>query len=73
MRVWLRDIRLQKKLTQELTANKSKISRSYYTHIESGKKTPTVETAKGIALTLGFEWTIFFENQRSYMEQTIIE
>ncbi|ELK46188.1 helix-turn-helix transcriptional regulator [Halobacillus sp. BAB-2008] len=69
MRMWLKEIRLQKDLTQEQTANKSNISRSYYTHIESGVKNPTVETAKDIAFTLEFKWTNFFENQCSLKEQ----
>ncbi|UOR10285.1 helix-turn-helix transcriptional regulator [Halobacillus amylolyticus] len=69
MRMWLKEVRLQKDLTQEQTAIKSNISRSYYTHIESGVKNPTVETAKDIAFALEFEWTNFFENQRSLKEQ----
>lgn len=62
MRQWLKEYRLIKKLTQKETARLSNISRSYYTHIEQGNKTPTVETSKRIAETLSFDWILFFEN-----------
>lgn len=69
MRDWLKKYRLQRHLTQEETAKLSGISRSYYTHIEHGTKTPTVDVAKKIAKALKFEWTIFFENNCSLKEQ----
>lgn len=69
MRIWLKEYRMQRHLTQEETAKLSGISRSYYTHIEHGAKTPTVDVAKKIAKTLRFEWTVFFENQCSLREQ----
>jgi len=69
MRLWLKRVRNSSKLTQEEIALKSNISRSYYTHIESGTKNPTVSTAKSIANTLGFEWTLFFEEECSLKEQ----
>ena len=62
MREWLKEIRLDKKLTQKETAQLSGISRSYYTHIEQGNKTPTVDTSKKLAKTLSFNWILFFEN-----------
>ncbi|QDP40794.1 helix-turn-helix transcriptional regulator [Radiobacillus deserti] len=68
MRTWLKQYRILKSLTQEETAKKSKISRSYYTHIEKGTKTPTVPVAKSIAETLDFEWLIFFDSQCSFKE-----
>lgn len=62
MREWLKAQRLKNGLTQEETARLSKISRSYYTHIEKGNKTPTVEVAKNIANALEFKWVLFFED-----------
>lgn len=62
MRTWLKDIRLIKKATQGEIAELSNISRSYYTQIELGLKTPNVETAKKIAVALDFEWSIFFKD-----------
>jgi len=69
LRTWLIQKRNEKNLTQEETAKLSSISRSYYTHIEKGTKTPTVKVAQRIANTLGFDWTIFFENNCSLKEQ----
>ncbi|MBA4538119.1 helix-turn-helix transcriptional regulator [Bacillus aquiflavi] len=65
MRVWMKKIRMNKSLTQEDIAEQCKISRSYYTHIENGTKTPTVPVAKRMANFFDCEWTIFFENERS--------
>ncbi len=62
MRGWLREYRLKSGLTQEETANLSGISRSYYTHIEKGNKTPTVNVAKDIGKTLNFNWILFYED-----------
>jgi len=69
MRKWLKDIRDSKGLTQEQVAILSGISRSHYTHIEQGTKTPSVNVAKRIAKQLGFDWTIFFEDKSSLQEQ----
>lgn len=61
MRNWLKQLRLQRKLTQEEVAKLCDISRSFYTHIEKGNKTPSVEVAKKISRTLGFRWTLFLK------------
>lgn len=68
MRDWLKEYRDKRGLTQEETANLSGISRSYYTHIEQGNKTPTVEVAKNIAKTLKFDWVVFFNTECSLRE-----
>lgn len=68
MRHWLKNAREAKKLTQESVAESAGISRSYYTLIESGVKTPSVEVAKSIAGTLDIEWTLFFEDECSLEE-----
>lgn len=70
MRSWLRELRSKNCLTQEQVAKLSGISRSHYTHIEQGSKTPSVYVAKKIAKTLKFDWTLFFENKCSLSEQT---
>lgn len=62
MRVWLKNIRDEKGLTQEEVASMTGISRSTYGHIESGERGVTVTNAKKIADVLNFNWTIFFEN-----------
>lgn len=62
MRVWLKNIREEKGLTQEKVAYIVGISRSTYGHIESGERGVTVSNAKKIADALNFNWTLFFEN-----------
>lgn len=69
MRKWLIDIRNQKNLTQEEVAKKSNISRSAYSNIELGVRSPSVDMAKKIARTLCFDWTIFFANDCPEMKQ----
>ncbi|MFJ9462117.1 helix-turn-helix transcriptional regulator [Viridibacillus arvi] len=68
-REWLRSIRNYKFLTQEDVATKANISRSYYTRIESGTQTPSIDVAKRVASVLIFDWAIFFEDECSLKEQ----
>ncbi|WP_144511526.1 helix-turn-helix transcriptional regulator [Bacillus sp. FJAT-22090] len=69
MRHWLKNARINRVKTQYEVAESSGISRSYYTKIELGIKTPTVDVAKKIAKTLEFEWLIFFDDDCSFKEQ----
>ena len=50
--------------TQREVGELSGISESYYSMIESGGRKPTVKTAKKIAAVLGFDWTLFFEEEK---------
>lgn len=68
MRRWLKDIRDVKGLTQEQVAKLSDISRSHYTSVEIGSKTPSVDVAKRIGKSLGFNWVIFFNEVCSLKE-----
>lgn len=68
MREWLKELRKTKGLVQSEVADKAGISRSYYTKIELGRKTPTVIVAKEIADVLEFNWIIFFEERCSLKE-----
>lgn len=61
-RAWLKEFRTQRNMTQNEVAAKAGIERAYYTMIEQGNRSPSVSVAKDIADTLGFDWTIFFEN-----------
>ena len=61
-RVWLREIRESRNLTQEKIASNLGITRQHIGLIENGNATPSVETAKKIANVLGFNWTRFFED-----------
>lgn len=69
MRKWLKVLRTNKGLTQQNVADRSKIERSYYTMIEAGNRTPSVQVAKDIALVIGFDWTLFFEEDSNEMKQ----
>lgn len=68
-RQWLKEKRLSKNKTQSQVAKLSGISRSYYTNIEAGVKTPAVPVAKRIAEILDFDWTYFFNIECSSKEQ----
>lgn len=60
MRDWLIKRRKLKGLTQEQVARKVGISRSYYSEIETGEKTPSGKTAKRISDVLEFNMVLFF-------------
>ena len=66
-RQWLVDLRGDK--NQEEVAMHSAIHRGHYSLIETGKRTPSVTVAKRIADYLGFDWTLFFEQNRVEMLQ----
>ena len=62
-RIWLAKYRNDKGLTQQEVADVSDIERPFYTQIETGTRNPSVDKAKNIARALGFDWTIFFEDE----------
>jgi transcriptional regulator with XRE-family HTH domain len=62
-REWLHKKRTKKNLTIREIAEKTNIDFSYYSLIENGLRNPSVDTAKKIALVLGFKWTKFFESE----------
>lgn len=68
LRDWLIEKRKKKFGSQNELAKAIHMSRPLITTIESGERTPSVETAKKIAHALDFDWTIFFE-QDSYKTQ----
>jgi len=59
-RFWLVKYRTDKGLTQQQVADLSDIERPFYTQIETGSRNPSVKKAKNIAKALGFDWTIFY-------------
>ena len=64
-RQWLADLRTNRGKTQLEVARAVGLSQSGYANIEVGLRMPSVEIAKRIAATLGFEWTRFFEESES--------
>lgn len=63
MRVWLKEIREKSGMSQMIVAKKAGISQNYYSSIETGVRgNPlNVDVAKKIAEALGFDWTMFYE------------
>jgi putative transcriptional regulator len=58
----IRNIRMEKGMTQQELADLVGLDRTTITKIESGA-TPSIDTAKKIASVLGFNWTRFFEDE----------
>lgn len=65
MRTWLRNKRTSKNVTQAALASQVGISRTMITEIENGKANPSVDVAKRIAAVLGFDWTLFYEDDEA--------
>ena len=63
-RIWLKEIRDGKRMSQSLIASKVGIAQGYYCDIENGIKNPSPKIAKAIAKTLRFNWTKFYDNQQ---------
>jgi len=60
---WLKEARTEKGFTQQYVSGASGITGAAYSMIESGVRRPSVEVAKKIAKTLGFDWQLFFPNE----------
>lgn len=71
MREWLKKAREKASLNHQEVADGAGITRSYYTNIENGIKTPSVKAAKSIANVLKFPWENFFADNCSLGEQLI--
>ena len=61
MRKWL--IELRKGYTQTQIAEAVGITQQMYSFIELGERRPSVEVAKKIAAVLGFDWTLFYQDE----------
>jgi transcriptional regulator with XRE-family HTH domain len=61
LRKWLIDIRNGR--TQAQIAKAAGITQQMYSFIELGVRRPSVEVAKKIASVMGFNWTLFFEDE----------
>lgn len=60
----LRSFRTNRNLTMRQVSEASDISESFYSMIENGERRPSVETAKKIAAVLGFDWVLFFPDEK---------
>ncbi|RTR36387.1 XRE family transcriptional regulator [Robertmurraya yapensis] len=63
-REWLINLRTSKQLTQQQVASSSFIDRSYYSHIENGKRNPSLAIAQNIAAVLKFDPLLFFKDDQ---------
>ena len=63
MRNWLKVKRKQARITMSEISNLIGISAPSYCNIENGHTNPTVENAKKIAGVLGFDWTMFYDDE----------
>lgn len=64
MRNWLRSIREIKGYSEKKVAELSGISQPMYHWIETGEKNPSVQTARRISKVLGFDWQLFFPEEK---------
>lgn len=62
LRLWFKEIRESKGLTQEKIAKQVGVTRQFIGMIENGTANPHPETAKALADLLEFDWTLFFNN-----------
>ena len=67
MREWLVENRGNR--THQQISVLAGVSRNYYTEIENGVKTPSVEMAKKLAEALRFDWTLFFDSNSREQQQ----
>lgn len=58
----LKDIRIEKGLTQQELADECNVNRTTITNIENGIINPSVQLAKKLGKILGFDWTLFFSD-----------
>ena len=61
---FLKEQRTKKNLTMRQVCEEVDISEGYYSMIENGERRPSVETAKKIASVLGFDWTMFYPDEK---------
>lgn len=61
MRIWLRDLRVNKCLSQKELADLTEVDVTSIGKYELGKRNPSPKVARKLAEVLGFEWTRFFE------------
>jgi transcriptional regulator with XRE-family HTH domain len=59
----IRELRLQKKLSQEALANIAEVDRTYMTSVENGRRNISVVTLEKILIALGISFNKFFESE----------
>lgn len=71
IRDWL--IKIRGKRSQQEIADLCGISQNFYSCLETGERQPSVKTAKKIASVLGFDWTLFFQDEEDFKNNTDVK
>jgi transcriptional regulator with XRE-family HTH domain len=58
----IRELRLEKKLSQEALANIAEIDRTYMTSVENGRRNISIETLEKILVALGISFKNFYSH-----------
>lgn len=58
----IRNRRIEKGLTEIQVAQFAGITQGAYSHIESGRRNPSIKVAKRLAKVLEMDWTEFFRD-----------
>ena len=61
----LDEMRKEKNMTQAELAKRIGVAQNTISQVETGERRPSVELAKRIAGVLDFDWTRFYEDERS--------
>lgn len=61
--LWLETMRKDAGQTQKELAAHLGIAQATLSNIENGKRRPSVDVAKKIGAALGFDWTLFYEDE----------
>lgn len=66
MRSWLKDLRLNRELSQQNVADKLEITQQYYNMIENGERQSkmTIETAQKLATVFDVPLDFILENEK---------
>jgi transcriptional regulator with XRE-family HTH domain len=59
----IRELRQQKRLSQEALANIAEVDRTYMTSVENGRRNISVVTLEKILIALGISFTKFFDSE----------
>lgn len=57
----IKEVRIQKNMSQEEVANTAEMDRSFMTHIESGKRNVSIETLQRTLSALSISFKDFFD------------
>lgn len=63
VRQWLKKLRIENGMTQKAAAERVGITQPSYHQIECGENNPSVETAKKLGATLGFDWKLLYQDE----------